>query len=561
MKRLVAAWLGLALLLFSLASPNIDNTDATVTMHAARALWLRGDSGLRTREQGGEWPGEWFTAAFIRLKASQGVRYYGKVGANDLVYVWFPMGHLWLMVPAVAVGEALDAAFPGVEARFRERVGPGSLSYRDGHRLFAQAVTALLPALFGATSILLLFFVARALGALPRDALVSTAAIACATQFFPLTRENLSDGPGLCFLLGALLATVRAWSGSASRMCLLAGGAAAGCAVLTRYAHGTLVPFLGLAIAIAALRRRRFTDVLWFLLGGLPCLGVLLLVNWLRYGDVTETGYPKADSWFNYPVWFGVTKILIGAGKGILWFTPLLWLAVPLAIARRHSVRLGWLGWLAFTLSLLMFGATNGWQAGQCWGIRYVTPGIVLLLAIALPQLCPWRSHPRTFAALLLVGLLVNLTGAIAPTRGENQLAGQAVQAMYQREYDAGTISQEDWDNLDAADHFSFLPRFSPLHANWTYAARSLGGDFEDEQGRPRNGSNNTIEPLFGITAVTPGQGLAPGYWEDRCGRHVWWVFWGDLLGVSPYLLVLPVVAAGALLLAAGLRRPILRQP
>ena len=31
MKRLVAAWLGLALLLFSLASPNIDNTDATVT--------------------------------------------------------------------------------------------------------------------------------------------------------------------------------------------------------------------------------------------------------------------------------------------------------------------------------------------------------------------------------------------------------------------------------------------------------------------------------------------------------------------------------------------------
>ena len=78
-------------------------------------------------------------------------------------------------------------------------------------------------------------------------------------------------------------------------------------------------------------RRRQWADLSWFVLGGLPCLGLLLTVNYLRYGDVTDTGYPQASSWFNYPIWFGAIKILFAAGKGILWFSPLLWLALPLA--------------------------------------------------------------------------------------------------------------------------------------------------------------------------------------------------------------------------------------
>ncbi len=133
---------------------------------------------------------------------------------------------------------------------------------------------------------------------------------------------------------------------------------------------------------------------------------------------------------------------------------------------------------------------------------------------------------------------------------------------MYQREFEEGQISKEDWENLDPADHFFFLPRFSPLHANWTYAVRSLRGDFENARGLPRNGSTNTIEPLFGVPAVDPKQGDAPVYWEDRHGRHLWWVFWGDLLGVSSWLLVLPVVVASAIFLSlAGRERRNSRQP
>ncbi|MCR9243405.1 MAG: glycosyltransferase family 39 protein [bacterium] len=564
MRRLVLSWLGLTLLFFSLGHSNIENLDATATMHAARGIWLRGDSGLRTFEQGADSLGEGMLAHEVRRRAAVGEAWYGKEGQNGRIYVWFPIGHVWLMLPPVALGEWLDDVFPNVEQTFRDRVAPGvkdanlasSLSYRDGHFVWIQALAALWPAIFGAASVLLLLRIALALGAARRDAILATLAIALTTQFFPLTRENFSDVPGLCFLLGALLATVHALRGTASTRTMLLGGLAAGAAVLTRYPHAVLVLVCMAAIAHACWRRGSWRGLLVFALGGLPAFLLLLLTNWLRYGDLTETGYPKADSWFNYPLWFGATKILFAAGKGILWFSPLLWLAVPLAIARRRQVELGGFAWLLLALPLLLFSATNGWQSGQCWGIRYVTPGVVALLAIALPQLRPWQSWPKAFWLLFACGIFVNVTGVITPTRGHNQLAGQAVHAMYQREFQAGQISKLDWENLDEADHFFFLPRFSGLHANWTYAWRSFGGKFENAREQPINGSENTIEPLFGIPAVTQFHVWAPQYWEDRDGRHLWWVFWGALYGISPWLLLLPVLGGGALLLWLGQRQP-----
>jgi len=560
-------WLGVFLLFLCTAHGNIENLDATATMHAAKALWHRGDSGLQRAEQGGEWLGERLLTYEIEQRRLNGEHWYGKVGTNGRTYVWFPMGHVWLMVPLVAAGEVLQAAFPSVEARYRATVAPGaagdeqlatSLSYRDNHLVFDNAMVAMvLPALFGATSVLLLFLIARALGAVPRDAAWSTAAIALGTQFFPLGNETLSDGPGLCFLLATLLATVRVHTGTVSGRTLLLGGLAAGAAVLLRYAHGVLVPVFGLAIVLAAIRQRRPSHVLWFALGGLPPFVLLLVVNWLRFGDPADTGYPPFASWFNYPVWFGLTKLLIAAGKGILWLSPMLWLAVPMACRRANVPQLRWLACVLFAIPMLMFSATNGWQSGQCWGARYVTPGIVLLCAIVLPQARPWLAHRRLVLALFAVGCFVNLTGVIAPTRGENQLAGQAVEAMYERQYRDGRITEEDFDNLDKADHFSFLPRFSPLHANWTYAWKSGRGDFEDEHGQRRDGSANTIEPLFGIPALPDKehlQGRAPEHWEDRAGRHLWWIFWGELLAVPSLLLLLPVLVGGLWLSIGGLR-------
>lgn len=549
------------------AHGNLESLDSAATMHGARALWLRGDSGLRAADQGGEWLGELALAGYIEQERLAGNHTYGKRGRNGLTYVWFPIGHLGAMVPLVAAGEALHGAFPEVEARYRATVAPGvpdaalvtNLSYRDNHLVFCNAAVAMvLPPLCGGALVVLVFLIARALGAGARDAGWATAATVMATQCFPLGRETLSDGPGMVCLLTALLAVVRVHQGTAGRAVLLWGGSAAGLAVLTRYAHGFLVPLLGLVVVAAAIRRRQPAMVLWYGLGGLPWAVLLMLVNHSRFGSISDTGYPPFSSWFNYPLPYGLLKLLVAAGKGILWFSPMLWLALPAALRPGQAPQLRWLGLGLFAVPMAMFAMTNGWQSGQCWGARYVTPAVVSLCALVLPQARPWVARPRTFLVLLLLGVVVNLTGVVAPTRGHNQLAGQAVAAMYDHELAAGRITAADRQSVDPADHFFFLPRFSPLHAHWTYAWKSWRGDFEGPDGRPRDGSANTIEPLFGIAAM-PGkegdQGLAPVHWEDRGGRHLWWVFWGELLRVPGGWLLLPVALLAGFASLLGWRR------
>jgi hypothetical protein len=312
---------------------------------------------------------------------------------------------------------------------------------------------------------------------------------------------------------------------------------------------------LGLALVLAARRHGRWSWLLWFAAGGLPFAIALCAANYARFGSITDTGYPSAGSWFNYPMVFGATKLLIGAGKGILWFTPLLWLMLPLAARRANAPTLRWLAWTLFLLTMAIFGSTNGWQSGQCWGARYVTPGIVGLLVLTLPQARPWQRWPRAFWALVALGIAVNVTGIVAPTRGHNQLAGQAVRAMYEQRFARGEISQLDLDNLDEADHFFFQPRFSPLHAHWNYAWRSLTGGFEDERGQPRDGAEFTIRPLFGIDSDNPERVQAPQRWEDRGMRHLWFVFWSRLTGAPWWLLLAVPLLLGTLLVRRSWRR------
>ncbi|HEX5051799.1 MAG TPA: hypothetical protein VFZ65_08515 [Planctomycetota bacterium] len=556
-RAFACAWLGTFLAFVAVAHGNFENTDTAFTMHAARALWLRGDSGLLSDGAASE--GERLGALHIADMQHRGTRQFGKIGANGRSYVWFPIGHVWLLVPFVAAGEALQALAPGVETTFRERVAPGGVfshSYVRGHPVLTQGLIAMtVPAACAATSLLLLFLLARTLGAGARDAAITALAIGGGTQFFALGRETLSDGPGLCCLLAALLMTVRAHLGTVSRATLFAAGAFAGASVLLRYQNAMLVLVCGLAIALAARRRRRWADLAWFALGGLPFLALLLAVDTARFGNPFDTGYPEADTWFNQPVWVGLTKLLFAAGRGIVWCSPLLWLALPLAARARHVAQLRWLGWVLFALPMLLFATASGWQGGECWGVRYVTPGIVALLAIALPQMRPWLSHPRLWATLVGLGMFVNLTSVVAPTRGVIQLATQAVQAEAAQEVAAGRLTAAQAEAIDPADVLSWRPRYSPLHVNWHYAWLSQSGAFEDHAEHPRDGSAHTIEPLFGITAVDASQGLAPVRWEDRCGRHLWWIFWGDLLAVPCWLLVLPVLGLGAVLAITGWRR------
>ena len=547
------AWLGTFLLFVCVAHGNFETTDAGFTMHAARGLWHRGDMALRTQAQGGDHLGETMGADYIRNSEINGPRASG-LTYQDRTYVWYPIGHVFLMTPFIPLGEAVEAVLPDADTRLQQKAG--MRSWVEGSPVVTQAVISMfLPALCFATSILLLFSIARELGAAKRDALWTVVGIALATQAFSVGREQLSDGPGLMFMLAALLPMVRLYMGTHSRHTAWWGGAMAGCAVLLRYQTALTVAAFAVLLIITCRRRKSSRDLWLFIAGGAPLALLFLLTNYLRFGDPTVTGYPAVGDWFTANPLPGLGKILFGAGRGVMWFSPLLWLALPYAVLLRHQVRLRWLALVLFVTPVLIFMQATGWQGGQAWAIRYVTPGVVALLVIVLPQTTPWHKWPNLWRVLILAGWFVSITSVIAPVRGQLQLAHQAVTADLTRAVAEGNLTYEE-ANVDPADYGGWHPNFTPLVANWLYALHSRTNFFEDENQKPRHGSRHGIVPVYGVTAVDEQvHGKVPGHWADRSGRHLWWRFWGDLYGVSGWLLVLPIAVIGALLALFGWRQ------
>ncbi|HLU39882.1 MAG TPA: hypothetical protein VK081_10885 [Planctomycetota bacterium] len=521
------------------AHGHVENSDAEVTMHAARAWWLRGDPGL-LREGPDVSVAERTLAEWIASGSPTG---FGMPGRNGKAYVWFPIGHQALMVPCVALGEACARAFPAPETRLIELEGEAF-----GAFFWSRFFVALLPIPFAAGAVVVVWLLARTLGASGRDALVVTAAATLATAFWPGSSETMSDVPGTFFLLLAALGVfayrARVLAGvGAPRWLLLAGGAA-GAAVCVRYPHAAPVAVLGAGAAVVAWRAGRRRDLAWLAAGGLPFLVALLAANWLRFGNLLETGYSAGATkeWFSYPPWLGIGLILLAPGKGVLWFSPALWPALAQAF-RRVTWRPAWPWAVAlgcFLVPVVISGHTAGWAAGQCWSVRYVTAGVVLVVTVGLSLGQPWRRRPRSFWAACLLGAVVSLGGVVTPYRGDREMARHAAAVVYAERVarEGEGVLPEIWD---------FVPRFTPLKSHWVYAWLNLQGRMQ------RGGSANTTEPLFGVRIEPDRPGLRPSRPQDVGFRHWWWRYGSELFG-WPRWPVLAVAGVAALALFAAVR-------
>ncbi len=501
----------------------LESTDADHAMHAARAWWLRGDLGLQV-----EGPDTWAAERYI-VAMPEATR-QGMTGENGKVYVQFPIGHQILMVPCVMLGELFAHWFPEPEeALIREK---GAVL---GEFYWARFFASFLPAFSAAGSTLLIFLLAGVLGCAVREALMVTVAATLCTQFWPACSETMSDQPGLFFLLLMIWLVFRYHAGTGAAGSILCAGLAAGAAVLIRYQH--LIPVLVICVMVvfSARRRQRGADVLWLALGALPLAAVFVAANWLRFGNPLETGYSKgATGWFGYPLWLGGSLLLLAPGKGILLFSPPLWLALAQWFHRR-LFEVPWLvAGLIFALSVLIMGHSLGWAAGQCWGTRYLTPAVVIAVTFGFALGKPWRRRPRLFVAVCTIGFLVSLGGILSPYRGQQDLAFDAARTHYAQDLAEKKISENE-----LADRVNVHPIYSPIHTHWIYAWLSASGRLE------RGGSANTTEPLFGID-VEVAEFLAVAdviadQGEDRGFRH-WWMLYAAL----PWWFVLAWIAATA---------------
>lgn len=511
----------------------LENTDSEITMHAARAWWIRGSPGLVG-------PGQWHLlerdaehwdaeAAIVGEITSAGLPRYGRMGRDGKGYVWFPIGHQALMVPGVALAQILDGIWPEVEPRFRAAKDDPLF----GEFFWERFVLSFLSPLFAAASVVCLVVLCLALGAPPRAALLATAVAVLCTQFWPGTRETMSDMPGTFFLL-ATAALIARYAQGRDANALLWAGVVGGLGVLVRYPQVLPLAGLGAWALWATIRRRQVLDFTWFLIGGLPPAALLAYANLWRFGDALETGYSGGVGFLSYPLHWGLPLILGAPGKGILWFSLPLWIA--LAQLGKRAVRgraATWFVLAALCAPLPLYATLHYWAAGQCWGIRYLTGVVVLFVTVALALGQPWKTAPRAFWAFAIVGFVLSAGGIVTSYRGHQQLAYPAAEVEWQAP--AHTLS----DNVNSA------PAFSPLHGHWNYARLAAAGRIDSGL------SKDTTEPLFGVV-MPDGKAPIPRR-EDTAFRHFWWRYVIDYWPGFPSALVAVALAAlSAAFLALG---------
>lgn len=185
----------------------------------------------------------------------------------------------------------------------------------------------------------------------------------------------------------------------------------------------TVVALVLLAILQAARTRR-----LRHLLPVLAALGLIMLEAWIRRGSPLDTGYAgnhglrtimpySGEPGFSYPFVLGLAAILFSFGRGLLFFTPglFMWLNRRVRSLLPWKTAVGMM--LAFTAGLvLIYASWWAWYGGIGWGPRFFAfAAIPASIMVAAGIRRAGKSAP---ADLLTLGVLalsawVGLAGAL----------------------------------------------------------------------------------------------------------------------------------------------------
>jgi len=252
--------------------------------------------------------------------------------------------------------------------------------------------------------------------------------------------------------------------------------------------------------------------------------------NLARYGRLTDTGYRSPEDLpFHAPLLTGLEGLLVSPGKGLLWYCPLVVLALalwPLLMRRRRAEGLLALGIIAPTL--VVFATYPVWWGGHDWGPRYLLPllPLVLLPLVFAPEVLARRAVARRLA-VALVALSVTV-----------QVLGVAVDGERFLQTGFNTPVQEQQTLWVAGD--------SPLLAHvWL-----LGYDAARVAAPGATARMLTGYPWRHATGTSLSQRIA----IDTPDFDYWWWQWLGRYGLNP-LVEIAVALAGLFILGIAVRR------
>lgn len=248
-----------------------------------------------------------------------------------------------------------------------------------------------------------------------RAAAPVAAALVLGTALGPLGTSDFQE-PFLTFLLAASLERVlfaRRLGERVRPRHLALGGALLGAALLAKPTAIVVLPALFLTVFFARGRRRPLRDAALLAAGVIPFAALTLWLNAARFGNALEFGYsgqladPLARA---TPFGWNLLRITLLPNRGLLWFSPILLLAIPgigrLSRAARRADRGAAL--LAVGGLLAANALWWSWEGGMSWGPRLAAPCV----ALAAPLI--WSGLRRQVMIALVLGLagfVLNLPG------------------------------------------------------------------------------------------------------------------------------------------------------
>jgi hypothetical protein len=351
-----------------------------------------------------------------------------------LIYAFTAKGYVECgdTVPSMVTAESLvtagridipqsPSATPGTNGRFYSRFGIGVALVFVPPVILAHIVAHIThlnePDLAGffisfvnvASGLLLLYTFAHVLlyfGVRPTSTLLFTIALGFGTLCWRYAVCDFTEELQAALLLLAFDGVIR----RTTRGNVL-GSAALAFLILMKVAHVVFIPIFGLYVLSVAdgPYSRRARAGLIFALPTAAVLAIHLVLNFVRYGNVFETGYGSNAHDFsvrNLPA--SVPGLLMSLDKGLLIFCPVLVLGVlgiP-AFLRRQRVAARFV--LAVTLVAFLFNGMLGfWDGGWCWGPRYLVPTIAFWLLPAAFWLDEKHSRSRLMIAVALTSLSI----------------------------------------------------------------------------------------------------------------------------------------------------------
>lgn len=270
-------------------------------------------------------------------------------------------------------------------------------------------------------------------------------AFGLATMAWPYTQTFFSDPMAAWGLFGAFYG-ILSYRQTSRKRYLLLSGIAWGISYLSRVVNLVTLPIylvLLVTVLVRSIDRslrpnilknlraviiynwRAFTSFLFpIIAAGLASLWW----NWTRYGSLWDSGYIEAET-FSADWLFGISGLLFGPARGLIWYAPILILAIPGSFWFWREKRWILISILSISaLFVLLYGKWFMWHGGFSWGPRFlivVLPFLTLLTGPifqkvfgADPDSATGKATAITKALIIILvvlSVLVQWLGMLAP--------------------------------------------------------------------------------------------------------------------------------------------------